>query len=63
MDAFKDESRAKPLLISFSGLDGAGKSTQIQNLVDYLEDRGVVVKTLAFWDDVVVGTRYREGFV
>ena len=23
----------------------------------------MAVKTLAFWDDVVVGTRYREGFV
>ncbi len=53
----------QPLLISFSGLDGSGKSTQIQNLVDYLEDRGIVVKTLAFWDDVVVGTHYREDFV
>ena len=53
----------RPLLISFSGLDGSGKSTQIQNLISYLEDRGISVDTLAFWDDVVVGTRYREGFV
>jgi thymidylate kinase len=51
------------LLISFSGLDGSGKSTQIQNLIGYLQDRGIAVKTLAFWDDVVVGTRHREGFV
>jgi thymidylate kinase len=53
----------EPLLISFSGLDGSGKSTQIQNLTSYLEDRGMAVTTLAFWDNVVVGTRYREGFV
>lgn len=53
----------EPLLISFSGLDGSGKSTQIQNLTSYLEDRGMAVTTLAFWDKVVVGTRYREGFV
>jgi thymidylate kinase len=53
----------KQLLISFSGLDGSGKSTQIDNLIRYLEDRGIAVKTLAFWDNVVVGTRYREGFV
>lgn len=53
----------KILLLSFSGLDGSGKSTQIQNLIAYIEDRGAPVKTLAFWDDVVVGTRYREGFV
>ncbi len=51
------------ILISFSGLDGSGKSTQIENLIRYLEDRSIAVKTLAFWDNVVVGTRYREGFV
>jgi len=51
------------LLISFSGLDGSGKSTQIENLVRYLRERGLEVQTLALWDDVVVGTRYREGFV
>jgi thymidylate kinase len=52
-----------PLLISFSGLDGSGKSTQIHNLTAYLEDRGLTVHSLAFWDDVVVWSRYREGFV
>ena len=55
--------RGKPLLISFSGLDGSGKSTQIQNLISYLQARGLAVHTLAFWDDVVVFSRYREGFV
>jgi len=60
-----DRSRAagKPLLISFSGLDGSGKSTQIKNLTSYLEDCGFTVKSLAFWDDVVVFSSYREGFV
>ncbi len=53
----------KQLLVSFSGLDGSGKSTQIANLTSYLQERGLVVRNLAFWDDVVVGTRYREGFV
>ncbi len=57
------QGQSGPLLISFSGLDGSGKSTQIGNLIEHLEDRGMAVKTLAFWDDVVVGTRYREGFV
>jgi thymidylate kinase len=56
-------AQSEPLLISFSGLDGSGKSTQIGNLIEYLEQRGVAVTTLAFWDNVVVGTRYREGFV
>jgi len=53
----------RPLLISFSGLDGSGKSTQIENLQQRLTLAGLNVKLLAFWDDVVVGKRYREGFV
>lgn len=52
-----------PLLISFSGLDGAGKSTQIDNLRAFLDSRGLRSRLLAFWDDVVVLSRYREGFV
>lgn len=53
----------RPLLISFSGLDGSGKSTQIENLRERLSAADLKVKLLAFWDDVVVMTRYREGFV
>src|SRR6266404_3042452 len=53
----------KTLLISFSGLDGSGKSTQIINLVRALHASGYRTKQLAFWDNVVVGSRYREGFV
>jgi len=53
----------RPLLISFSGLDGAGKSTQIENLRERLATAGLKVQLLTFWDDVVVLTKYREGFV
>jgi thymidylate kinase len=53
----------KPLLISFSGLDGSGKSTQIENLLSALHAAGKKTRTLAFWDNVVVGVKYREGFV
>lgn len=53
----------RPLVISFSGLDGSGKSTQINNVRDQLTAMGYRVKVLAFWDNVVVGTKYREGFV
>ncbi len=53
----------KTLLISFSGLDGSGKSTQIANLVRALHASGYRTKQLAFWDNVVVGSRYRESFV
>lgn len=50
-------------LISFSGLDGAGKTTQIENLRASLEARGLRTALYAFWDNVVVLSRYREGFV
>ena len=65
MAVTNDGSRlpSKPLLITFSGLDGSGKSTQIQSLTSYFEDRGMAVKNLAFWDNVVVWRRYREDFV
>lgn len=53
----------RPLLVSFSGLDGAGKSTQIDGLLEYLRGRGLSVRLLTFWDDIVVLSRYRETFV
>lgn len=53
----------RPVLITFSGMDGAGKSTQIANLCAWLEARGHTVHHLAFWDDAVVLCRWREGFV
>ncbi|MGB7556165.1 MAG: thymidylate kinase [Candidatus Korobacteraceae bacterium] len=57
------DRHGKSLLVSFSGLDGSGKSTQIDNLRQVLHDRGLTTRLLAFWDDVVVLSRYREGFV
>lgn len=53
----------RPLLISFSGLDGSGKTTQITNAREALAAAGLSDRLLAFWDNVVVGCRYREGFV
>lgn len=53
----------KPMLISFSGVDGSGKSTQIDNLLSALHTAGFKTHLLAFWDNVVVGVKYREGFV
>jgi thymidylate kinase len=55
--------RRKPALVSFSGLDGSGKSTQIENLIATLNAYGMRTELLAFWDNVVVGKRYRESFV
>jgi thymidylate kinase len=52
-----------PILISFSGMDGAGKSTQIENLTAVARQHGLKTSVLAFWDNVVVLKPYREGFV
>ena len=49
-----------PLLISFSGIDGAGKSTQINALTGLLSASGYRVHRVAFWDDVCVLRRFRE---
>jgi thymidylate kinase len=52
----------KPILISFSGIDGAGKSTQIEKLRSYLVEAGVAVRELTFWDNVVMFPGLRSGF-
>lgn len=51
------------LLVSFSGLDGAGKTAQITALRESISYMGLRSRQLIFWDDVVVGRRWREGFV
>jgi len=50
-------------LITFSGLDGSGKSTQIEHLMHCLAARGTSTRLVSFWDEVVVLSRYRESFV
>jgi thymidylate kinase len=47
--------------VSFSGIDGAGKSTQIQALCAHCETMGLRARSIAFWDDVARFTRVREG--
>lgn len=46
--------------VSFSGMDGAGKSTQIANLRLRLQEAGLRVELVTFWDDVAKLTRLRE---
>ena len=46
--------------VSFSGMDGAGKSTQIHNLRTRLTDAGLKVSIVTFWDDVARLTQLRE---
>ena len=50
----------RPLLISFSGIDGAGKSTQIANLQRWLADAGLEVALFTFWDDIARLKSFRE---
>jgi thymidylate kinase len=47
-------------IISFSGIDGAGKTTQIQALTHWLLASGLRVELLSFWDNVVLLSRFRE---
>jgi thymidylate kinase len=49
-----------PTLVSFSGIDGAGKSTQIESLQARLNEAGFRVLLVTFWDDVARLTRIRE---
>ena len=42
----------RTIVVSFSGIDGAGKSTQIDALTSHLAQDGLRVHTVRFWDDV-----------
>jgi thymidylate kinase len=46
--------------VSFSGMDGAGKSTQIHALRTRLVESGLRVSLITFWDDVARLTHLRE---
>lgn len=48
------------MIVSFSGIDGAGKSTQIAELEAWLRQSGYHTQLLTFWDDVVVLSKFRE---
>jgi thymidylate kinase len=48
-------------LITFSGIDGAGKTTQIEQLSARLQEQGLRVARFTFWDDVAVWSKMRSG--
>lgn len=50
----------RPTLVSFSGIDGAGKSTQIDALRSLMISAGLQVRVIPFWDDVARLKNLRE---
>lgn len=46
------KERRRAIVVSFSGIDGAGKSTQISNLRTRLRRAGLRIGLITFWDDV-----------
>jgi thymidylate kinase len=56
----KTSGTRRPRLVSFSGIDGAGKSTQIKALQSRLTDIGARVLLVTFWNDVARLTWIRE---
>jgi thymidylate kinase len=56
----KTSENLRPRFVSFSGIDGAGKTTQIAALKSHLNEVGIRVVEVTFWNDVARLTRIRE---
>src|ERR1035437_9714521 len=55
--------RSCAVLVSFSGIDGCGKTTQIENLRRVISSLGLSDQLVTFWNNVMVLSRCREEFV
>lgn len=56
-----DEGSTQIIFVSFSGIDGAGKSTQILRFRAKMEQAGLRCLVVSFWDDVSRFKGLREG--
>jgi thymidylate kinase len=52
--------KGRTVFVSFSGIDGSGKSTQIDALSSRLRQQGLRVESIRFWDDVAKLKGIRE---
>ena len=60
MLARRSRNGSRTNFVSFSGIDGSGKSTQIDALCGRLEQDGRHVVLIRFWDDIAKLTGLRE---
>ena len=58
--ATQPSSGRRSYLVTFSGIDGSGKTTQIDVLLTWLCDVGFRVRLVRFWDDIAALGRFRE---
>jgi len=60
MSTASSKSKRRVAVVSFSGVDGAGKSTQIRALASYFRHQSLRVAIVAFWDQIACLKNLRE---